>query len=390
MTRARMRHRVRRFAVWIAVAVVVLVVGGRLALDPLATWRTRRILSGLQDMRGTFSSVDVQVIHLSYTIHDLKIEKLGAGGAALPFFQAARLRLGLNWRELLHGHLVARIDMEAPRLSVIQRQAAGKPANAQQIQETPKVGRKLEELAPFLVDRAQVRDGEVLFVDASKPELPVLRIHGIELTLENFATRPALSRGEPTVLAARGTLQQSGRISVFATADPLAKKVTFAGQGRLEGLRLAEIQDLVGAHSDVTPAKGTMDMSLRFRAEDGRISGGVRPILTGVDTKASKPGLLARIESALADAALKLFKDEVPGRHAVATTIPISGTVDDPHAQAIPTVIGILRNAFVRGLADSLSGLPPPKAKERQSVLEQARTGLKPYQQPRAQPGGKR
>ncbi len=384
-----MRRRVPRLAIWIA-AVALVLVGARLALNPLATWRTRAVLSGLEGMRATFAGVDVGVIGLSYTIRDLRIEKVSAGGAALPFFAVDRLRLALNWRELLHRHVVARVSLDAPRLNVVQEQPRGQPAGAQQIQETPKIGRKLRDLAPFLVDRAQVRDGEVLVVDASKPEHPTIRIHGIELTLENFATRPALSRGEPTVLAARGTLQRTGRISIFATADPLAKQVTFAGQGRIEDLHLDELSDLLGAHSDVTTEKGVMEMSVRFRAEDGRITGGVRPILTGVSTKPAKGGLLAKLESALADAALKLFKDEVPGRHAVATTIPISGTVSDPQAQAIPTAIGVLRNAFVRGLADSLSGLPPPKAKEPQGVLEQARTGLSPGKQPRAQPRGKK
>ncbi len=385
-----MRRRVPRLAIWIVVALAVVLVVARLALDPIATWRTRKVLSGIEGMRATFTSVDVGVIGLSYTIRDLTIEKVAAAGAALPFFEVARLHLALNWRELVHGHVVARVSLDSPRLNVIQKKASGQPASAQQIQETPKVGRKLQDLAPFLVDRAQVRDGQVLVVDASKPERPIVRIHGIELTLENFATRPALSRGEPTVLAARGTLQKTGRISVFATADPLAKHVTFAGQGRVEGLQLAEISDVVGAHSDVTPDEGVMDMSVRFRAEDGRITGGIRPILKGAGTRSSKPGLLPKLESALADTALKLFKDDVPGRQAVATTIPLSGTVSDPQAQAIPTAIGVLRNAFVRGLADSLSGLPPPKAKERQGVLEQAREGLSPKKQPRAQPGGKR
>jgi hypothetical protein len=235
-----------------------------------------------------------------------------------------------------------------------------------------------------------VKDGQVLVVDASKPDQAVIRIHGVELTLENFATRPALTRGEPTVLAARGTLQKTGRVSMFATADPLAKQVTFAGQGRLEGLHVAELSDVIGAHADVTAEAGVLDMAVRFRAENGRITGGVRPILKGGSTKPAKPGLKAKLESALADAGLSLFKDDVPGRNAVATTIPISGTLQDPQAQAIPTVIGVLRNAFVRGLSDSLSGLPPPKAKERQGVLEQAREGLSPHKQPRAQPGGKK
>jgi hypothetical protein len=49
--------------------------------------------------------------------------------------------------------------------------------------------------------------------------------------------------------------------------------------------------------------------------------------------------------------------------------------------------MGILRNAFVRGLADSLVGLPPPKAEEREGVLEQARRALSTGRgPPRAQP----
>jgi hypothetical protein len=380
-----MRRRLPRLAIWIAAVALVLAVAG-LALDPLATWRTRRTLAGLEGMRATFSDVDVDVLAVGYTIRGLRIEKVAAGGAALPFFEADRIRLRLNWRELVRGDVVARADLDAPTLNVIQKQAKGEPAEAQQVQEVPELGRKLRDLAPFLLDRAQVRDGEIRVVDASEPERPTVRFHEIELTLENFATRPALSRGEPTVLAARGTLQRSGRVSLFATADPLAKHVTFAGQGRVEGLKIAELGDVIGARSDVAPDQGVLDMSIRVRAEDGRISGGVRPFLKDGGTRPADPGLGARLKSALADGALELFDDDRGGRDAVATTIPIAGTLRDPQAQPIPTAIGVLRNAFVRGLADSLSGLPPPKAAEREGVLEQARRGLSRGGQPRAQP----
>jgi hypothetical protein len=189
-------------------------------------------------------------------------------------------------------------------------------------------------------------------------------------------------------MAARGTLQESGRLSFFVTADPLAKKLTFAGQGRLEGFRLAELGELLAAKQDVVPDKGKLDMSIRFRAVDGRLTGGVRPFLQDAGTRAAAPGLGPRLKSFLADASLEIFEDDVPGREAVATTIPISGRVDDPDLQLVPTILGVVRNAFVRGLADSVAGLPPPKAKEKEGVLEQARRALSPGRgkQPRAQP----
>lgn len=382
-----MRRGPKRLLVSLAV-LALLLVAARAALDPLVTWRTRKVLAGMEGMRGRFQDVEVSVHDLSYAIRGLRLEKLGAGGAALPYLQVERASFGLYFKELVRGHVVAAVDLDEPKLTLV----SAKKQPDQGVEEAPKVGWGLEALAPFRLDRVQVKDGELLWVDASEPERPELWLHRIEGTLENFATRKALSKNEPTVLAARGVLQRSGAVSVFATADPLAKKLTFAGQGRLEGLKLPELATLVGSKAGVAPDQGELDMTVRFRAEDGRLSGGVRPILKNAGMKAAKDGIGAKVKALLADVSLEIFSDDVPGRDAVATTIPIQGTVHDPEAQAVPTILGILRNAFVRGLHDGLSGLPPPQAKEKEGVLKQARRALSPKRdaQPRAQPTGEK
>jgi hypothetical protein len=380
-------RRTRRLLVVAAVLAVVLL-GARLALNPLVTWRTRVALSHLEGMRGRFEDVAVNVHDLSYEIRGLSIEKVSAGGAAVPYFSVANAKFGLYFKELVRGHVVAAVDLERPRLNMI---SAKKEENKQEVAEAKPVGKGISRLAPFRLDRLQVKQGEIRWIDASNDERPVLHLHGIEGTLENFATRKALAEAQPTVLAARGTLQDSGKVSVFATADPLAKKLTFAGQGRLEGLRLAEVATLIGAKSGIEPDKGIFDLNVRFEAKDGKIEGGVRPILKDVDMKAHKGGIGPKLKALLADISIKIFKDDIPGRNAVATTIPIRGTIDDPDIQAVPTILGILRNAFVRGLSDGLSGLPQPTAKKQQGVLEQARRALSPKRgaQPKAQPTGK-
>ena len=376
-----------RLLVVLAILAVVLV-GARLALDPLVAWRTRIVLSHLEGMRGRFQAIDVSLHDLSYEITGLSIEKVGAGGAATPYFSVERAKLGLYFKELIRGHVVAAVDLERPRMNLISAKSQPKK---QEIAEAPKVGRGLQDLVPFRLDRLQVKEGELRWVDASEPEKPVLRLHAIEGTLENFATRKALAQHQPTVLAARGVLQGSGRVNVFATADPLTKKLTFAGQGELRDLRLVEIADLIGAKSGVEPTKGTFDLLIRFQAVDGAITGGVRPIVKGLDMKAHKGGIGPKLKALLSDAAFNIFSDDVPGRDALATTIPIRGSIDDPNVQAVPTILGILRNAFVRGLSDGLSGLPPPTAKKDQNVVEQARRAFSPKRgaQPKAQPTGK-
>jgi hypothetical protein len=384
-----MRLRPRHIVLVVLAAIALVIVAGIVALEPIATWRTRKALEGLQGMTARFAAVHVKLSDLSYEIDDLHIDRRAPGGKAVPYFEARRIRLGVLGREILRGHLVGRVDLDRPRMHLVQTTPSAPEETTTQVKQSPAVAKKLEELTPFLLDRVQVRGGEVVWVDARDPGRPELRLQDIEATLENFASRPALSRGEPTVLALRGVVQRSGKASLFATGDPLAKSLTFAGQGRIDGLALAELGPVIGAKSDVAPDKGTLDMSIRFQAEDGKLSGGIRPILRNAGTRASKPGLGAKLKSFLADATLNIFKDDVPNRHAVATTIPIEGRVDDPSLQLVPTILGVVRNAFVRGLSDSLQGLPPPKAKERQSTLEQARRSLGAGRQPRAQPEGK-
>jgi hypothetical protein len=379
--------RARRILLVVAATAVLVVVAARLALDPLVTWRTKKVLGEMEGIRGTFADVEVHVRDLSYVIRGLELQKVSAEGTALPFFSARYAGFGLYWKQLVRGHLVADIQLVEPALNLVEvDKREEEEGEGQEVEQVPELGRRLAELAPFRIDRLEVKGGELRWVDAREPEKPQLRISRIEATLENFATRAALAKGEPTVLGARGLLQDSGIITVFATADPLAKTLTFAGEAALKGLKLVELTEFISAKAGIRPEKGELDLAVRFRAEDGRLTGGLRPVVKGASTKASEEGLGAKLKSALADLSLKIFSDDVPGRDAVATTIPLVGRIDAPQVQAIPTVLGILRNAFVQGLAFGMSGLPPEKAEQKEPVVRQARRAFSRKGGTKAQP----
>jgi hypothetical protein len=375
----------RRVAKVLVIAVVVILAlagAGLVALQPLARWETRRVLGGLNGMRGSFESVHVRLRDLSYEIHGLRLDKVGPNGRGEPFVQLPEARAGLYFKELIRGHVVASVDLLRPRLTLVQ---SNRPAEKRTPQEAGGVAEHVQSVFPIRIDRLQVKDGEVVWVEAREPEKPVLRLHGVQATLENFASRPALARGEPTVVAGRGVLQSSGQVQFFASADPLAKSLTFAGQGSVRELALREVGALVESKTDVAPTKGTIDIFARFVARDGRLSGGVRPMVHGADLKAGKKGIGPKIKEWLGDLGLAMFKSQQTDT--VAATIPIEGTVGGPQTQAVPTIMTVLRNAFVRGLQGGMGGLPPPKARQPEGVVEQARRALSPDRgQPRAQP----
>ncbi|MFT3916494.1 MAG: DUF748 domain-containing protein [Anaeromyxobacteraceae bacterium] len=377
--------RAGRIALAVLGVLVLLAVAVRLAADPLMAWQLRKGFSKMHGMAATFEGVHVRLLDLTSEVRDLRITKEVPGGHSLPYLTIPYVEVGLYWRELVRGHVVADIRAEAPRINLV---AAHAKARQQTPKEAPEVARGVQEATPLRIDRLQVKDGELRFTDLTEPEHPRLRVTRIEGTLENWAFSKALAEGQPTVIAIRGLVQGEGKLTFFATADPLAKTTTFAGQGELVGLPAGSLAGFAATKSDVVPRKGTLDVYVRFVAKDGEITGGVRPVAKGMDLEADEPGLGPRIKEALGDATLKLLSDDVPGREAVATTVPIRGKLSEPDVQAVPAIIGVLRNAFVEGLVAGVGGLPQPTAKKREGVLEQARKGLSRKREPAAQPEG--
>lgn len=354
------------------------------SLDTIATWQTRKAMDQLTGYRTTFSDVELEPFKLAVTIRNLKVVKESAGGDEQPVFACERLRAGLAPRQLFRGHIVGAGELHNPRVFLINARDKGE----RQIEpETPHLDEVLEKMIPVKVDRLTVKNGDLTFIDKTVPELPRIRMTEIDATLENLATRPALAEGQPTMIALSALLQRSGRLTGFLTADPLAQGIFFAGRFELKGLKLRELREMVAAKTGVQPAKGTLDLYAEVTAENGRLRGGIKPILKDAEVEAGKDNLGDRLKATFADAALDLMKDEVPGRHAVATIIPIHGTINDPKAQLWPTVLGVVRNAFVLGVNEGYASLPPPQAEEEESAATQAINALNPKEgPPKAQP----
>ena len=81
-----------------------------------------------------------------------------------------------------------------------------------------------------------------------------------------------------------------------------------------------------------------------------------------------------------------MFSDRVEDRNAVATVIPIKGTLTGPDVQLWPAIFGVMRNAFVEGLTSGYAHLPPLTAPKKQGVVKQGIDSLTGSQPPRAQP----
>ena len=305
------------------------------------------------------------------------------------------MKVVLDTGSLLHRQLVSRVRIDHPKVTVNAPPHEVKAKVKRKAPELPDLPAELRRVIPARVDRVEVRSGELLYRDPSSPRNPEIWVHNIEAAVENVATRPALARGRPTTLSASATVGKSGHATLFVSADPFAKKLDFAGNLAIRGWRAAELYDLIEPATELQTPNGTVNLFAEWKARDGAISGGVKPVLENVSVRPAKDGLGTKLKAWLADKGLHLFADRVPGRNAVATVIPIEGRLDHPDVQLWPTIFGVVRNAFVEGVTTGFGNLPPGAAPKKEGLIDQARHAVEkqagpPKAQPEGQGGGEK
>ena len=354
-----------------------------LGLQPLTRYLTRDALSRLDGYRAEFDDAGIGLIPLHYWIGGLKIWKVDSEKP--PILATEHLEVGLNWRKLWHRQLLLSVWVDEASIHLVESPRERDPAK----QALP-LADQLRALAPLEMDRCQIRRTEVVYVFGADRRVPSIRLTEIEATLENLVTRADLEEGTATVaFAAR--LQASGRLTGFVTADPLVKKLSFAGEAELQNLPIAELAPVVEAKADLKPTQGVLDVLARFECKGGKLRGGIKPILRDAHIQSTDNSLVSQLKAGLVDTSLRLFSDRVPNRNAIATVIPIEGTVDSPDLQLWPTVLGVVRNAFVEGFSETYRTLPPAEERAKSAFLSQISSAVsKGSPPPKADPAAKK
>jgi hypothetical protein len=377
-----------------SIVLLLLVVLVRIALDPVAEHYTRKALAEAKGMKGHFQDVHVTVFPPGYAIRELEVIETPGGSWKRPLFAVERAAVSVYWRRLLRGQIASQLRLDEPKIKITQHSEAPAEVKEQVEKRKPKsandVATKLNALMPARVERIEVRRGAFSFRDANSPNQPELSLRRIELAVENIATRAELTRGRPATASLSAVLGKSGDLTGFVSADLFAKSLNVAGNVALRGWQVSELYELEKANAELQTPTGTLDMFAEFKVDKGKISGGVKPVLKNVEVRPTEDTSIAsEIKAWVADAALDLFSDRVPGRDAVATVVPIQGHIDDPKAQVVPTVLSIVRNAFVEGISSGFAHLPPPRSKDKEGILSQAADALKKDKGPAAaQPEG--
>lgn len=232
-----------------------------------------------------------------------------------------------------------------------------------------------EAVIPFHISSFELRDSTVSLIDASEPGLPMLTLTDVHWVVENLASRRHLMGDLPAVITARGLLEGSGELSILATLEPTEERPVLSAQAGLRALQLADINEYLRAALDLNATGGTFSAFAVFQIKGQQLTGGVKPMMQEAEVEpAHEAGLLKSIGIEIADLVTELVESD--RAEAVATVIPLQTDLNNVDVQLIPTLLGVVRNAFVESLAAGFTNVPPGTAARPEPFLEQASEAL--------------
>lgn len=339
---------------WIIAGLIIVLIIIRLALPSMVKSYVNRKLNELPGYTGHVDDIDIHLIRGAYAIDGLVLQKK-TDPPKYPFLQIKRTDLSIEWKSLFKGRLVGEVMMNQPALHILAQTAdISKEPSKEHWTKT------LKALMPMTINRLQVNNGSIAYLDfAAKPDIN-LHIRNMQLTALNLANVEDASTPLPSTVSLTGTSIGNGKLKADMKINALKEIPDFNLNAQLTAVKLTSLNNLIEAKGKIDVEKGTLDMYSELEATNGKFNGYIKPFIKGVkvlnwkkDVK-KKGGILQAAKEAVVGLFVKAVEN--PKTKKIATKVPISGNLNNPETSGWETFVGVLKNAFIKAFTQGIDG----------------------------------
>ena len=364
-----MRRQAKKRLLIVLGVVILLLVAIRIALEPIVEKYVNHVLANNESYTGKIDDVDLHLWRGAYVVKGTVIEKKD-GKSVVPFLDIPEIDFSVDWNALLHGSVVAQIEMREPKVNFV-----GGSGESNQAGGGTDWRQTVKDLVPLKINRFAIVNGEVHYVDpTAKPKVDV-DVDALYVEATNLTNSEDLAGTLVANVKARGKPLHLGQFDLEASVDPYADQPTFDLNATMKGVPLVKGNDFLKAYGKLDLEAGTLDAYIEVAAKDGRFKGYVKPLLH--DTKVvslkkdiDESGPLQTAWETVVGAAKGILANDKTEN--VATVVPFEGSFKDPKVNAWATIAEALRNAFIQALFGGLEGTISLKDVDAVSTRDQA------------------
>jgi uncharacterized protein YhdP len=332
-------------------SIALIAVGVRAALPELLERYVNRVLDRTENYEGRVEDIDLALWRGAYTIEGLVLDHTQEEELR-PLLTAKRVDLSLEWKALLRGELVGEVHAEGVVYNVVAAPPEDDDILAQS-GEDPDLAERLSELLPVSLNRLEVQDGEIHYLDphsSPRVDLALRQVHLLAVNWSNARHREAERFGRAEL---RATAFRSARFSALLEADPLASPPEFRFEGISEGIDLVDLNDFLRAYGGFDAEKGQLSVYTEIDSSDGRYEGYVKPLVDDLEILGDEEGdWTKRLWEGFAGLVAEAFENQASGRQA--SRIPIEGEWEEASPDLWSALGSVLYNAFIQALPPRL------------------------------------
>lgn len=333
----------------ILIGIIVLLLIVWLALEPIVLKYLNNKINNIEEYRGNIDDVDIYLFSGRVGVHGLVLETTKQGFTR-PFLSLPETRASIDWKSLLKGRLVAKLELDNPSLNF--EIEPGKEDNI-----NPEVNwvDEVKNIGVLDLNRLTINNGSVTYLDRSGLKPVDISIKSINLNALNLSTVENKDKLLPSKLTIDAISDGLGRFNINAEANLLKNVPDFDAEISIKNVDLTEYNDAFKEYSKLELQKGKFELYTEIALKDSGLSGYIKPIfldLSFISLVEKKEDLITEIRQGTAEIIKNVITNKK--KQQIATKIPIEGRINQVDGEVWSSILSLLKNAFIEPLSRNI------------------------------------
>lgn len=345
----RRARRWRRFGRTIIITAATLIIL-HIALPVIILYFVNKKMADMPDYVGHIDDMGINLFTGWATIYDFDMKKKG-GKVPVPFMHITRCRVGIEWKSLFKGRVVATVFVNDFSVNFVKG-----PTKEQSQTKVDKSWIDLaDDLMPISINKVEVKDGNVHYRDFYQSPKVDVYMNDIYVLAENLSNVKDSAVALPSKVRAEANIY-GAKLIANAKVDALSKVPKFDANVEIKKIPLPKLNDFTKAYGKFDIEKGYLSVYAEAASKDKKINGYVKPFIEDLNVlewkKEKDDPVKEQFIEGLIDFGSWFIENHKEDN--IATKVDIEGDMDNPEISVWQIIGETFRNAFVKAFKETI------------------------------------
>ena len=299
---------------------------------------------------GDVEDINLSLFRGAYEVKGLTLY-LQDNVDAVPTIYAPSIDISILWSAIFSGEIVGEVNIQDGSINFVDNKESTDTLSSK-AQKSDTWLTLIESTIPIQIDKVTLDNTQVSLVNKVNNQVYRSYIDDISGQITNIIFSQNASADRVANYKLTGNLMGESQAIASGFIDPTTVNPTFDINLSMNKLNIHHLNSLVNFYSPIDIERGKIDVAAEVLSENGKVDGYVKMGIYNPDVfnwKADiikdQDGLLTGLFEGLVDGVANLLEGAQSG--AVATKVPINGTLEDTEVSAWAAFTALLRHSFI-------------------------------------------